>query len=130
MNIINLAKKEEIIQSEFCEFGLSKSNEDIFDFCYSICSELVEYINKKISNGIRKTDIDEFYFNNRNKCSKYDIDSLVYFDAVIFRSGLDYMKNPRDREICFNYLYSFHASLRRGKPAHIETITFWKNRFD
>lgn len=126
MNKIKLISKEEIIQDEFCDFGLSNSNKEILDFCYTICTELVFYINKKISNGIRKADIDEFYFNNKNKCSKYDIESLVYFDDVIFRSGLEYIENLQDREICFNYLYSFHASLRRGKPTHIETITLWE----
>lgn len=123
MNKIKLVSKEEIIQNEFCDFGLSKSNIDIFNFCYLVCTELVTYINKKISNEIAKTDIDEFYFENKCKCSKYDIESLVYFDDIIFRSGLKYIENPRVREICFNYLYSFHASLRRGKPTRVETIT-------
>ena len=125
MNKIRLLSLNEITDFEFYDGQISESDIKVLSFCYNMCTKLVQYIETKINLHIFYADIDQFFYNNYADFFKFNLEEIVYFDDIIFQSGLCFVEDCRIREIVFNYLFSLHASLRRGKPTRVETFTYF-----
>lgn len=125
MKEINLIPLEVIIKNEFYNDELSNDDRSLFSFCYEMCKKLCFYIGEHINKKIFRVEIDHFFENFKDLHHSNNLEKIVYFDDIIFQSGLNFIENNFVREVVFNYLFSFHASLRRGKPTRVEAFAYF-----